>query len=94
MANITACHWSTTGYAYETPGGDCSCKPAAPPGVVLYEGELAAMEHERDVLVAEALRDDERLDELRDNRPRDFEACLASAAAKLRGLSGVGERRG
>jgi hypothetical protein len=88
VAKITSCHWSPTGHAYETADGACSCRIASPPGLALYGGEIAALEHEQSIRIATALDDQERLDELVDNPPRDYERMLASAAAKLAGEGG------
>lgn len=82
-AKVTGCYWSPTGYAYETVGGACSCRIAAPPGVVLYRGELAALEHEREVNIATVLNEQDRLDELADNVPPEYERLLAQANEKL-----------
>lgn len=83
MAKVTRCHWSPTGYAYETPQGACTCRIAAPPGVALYGGEFSALRHEREVIIARALDDDVRLAELEEEVPRDYERMLASANEKL-----------
>lgn len=84
-ARVVACHWCPTGYAYANADGSCSCRIASPPEVVLYAGELAALEHESELHVAHVLEDQERVDELRENVPPQYEQLLASAITKLRG---------
>lgn len=84
MSNTRPCHWSPTGYAYELPQGGCSCRIAAPPGVVLYEGEIVALEHELATVIAVAVEDDARLAELVDEQLPDHVEMLATATAKLK----------
>jgi hypothetical protein len=83
MGAVIKCHWSSTGYGYESQGGGCSCRIAAPPGLALCDGELAALEHERERIIARALEDEMKLAELEESVPSDYVLMLASANEKL-----------
>lgn len=90
MSRVILCHWSPTRYAYaRVPSlgyDDCSCRIAPPPGVAMYEGELAALKYWQDVEIASALSDAVKLAELEECAPPGYGACLASANAKLGGV--------
>jgi hypothetical protein len=85
MSRVIECMWSPTGHAYEVEGR-CTCRIAAPPGIALYGGELAALEHERDAVVAAVLAcpyyDPP-------DPPPQYAEMLASATAKLAALRGA-----
>lgn len=83
MPSVNPCHWSQTGYCYANPDGSHSCRVAAPPGVVMYEGELAALEHERDVIIATSLEYEDTLADLEESVPPDYARMLAAAYAKI-----------
>lgn len=83
-AAVVPCHGSPTGYAYATECGGCSCQLAPPPGVAMYRGELAALEHEQALFIAQAMNDTERLEELAENPPHDYQRMLAVAVERIK----------
>lgn len=94
MATIIRDHWSPTGWAYENPEmpGCTSGRIAPPPGMVMCNCLLSALEHEQAIAIAQLTRDVARVKELQASPPDGYERWLALAHERLASFAAAAAR--